>query len=155
MTMYMENFMQLSCHGTLDSNWHLGWLSKVHRHEGRSWGRKYCLDDIRKNIKDERHSNSSNNNNNNNNNACGGWLLANTVDLVTKHCRRTSLRPWQLNWKTYIIPRTNTNTCKHQAVFTIFIEDIPLCLITYKVNRSFVVAIKHNNSIFSYQFALL
>jgi hypothetical protein len=26
-------------------------------------------------------------------------------------------------------------------------EDIPLCLINYKVNRLFMVAVKHNNSI--------
>jgi hypothetical protein len=29
------------------------------------------------------------------------------------------------------------------------IEDIPLCLMIYKVNRLFIVAVKHNNIIFS------
>jgi hypothetical protein len=35
----------------------------------------------------------------------------------------------------------------------IFIEDIPLWLIIYKVNRLFIVAVKHNNSIFIYLLA--
>ena len=31
-----------------------------------------------------------------------------------------------------------------------FIDDITLCLIIYKVNKLFTVAIKHNNSISTY-----
>jgi len=35
-------------------------------------------------------------------------------------------------------------------VFFFFIEDIPLCLIIHKVNKLFIVAVKHNSSILSY-----
>ena len=36
------------------------------------------------------------------------------------------------------------NTLAHSILF--YIEDIPLCLIIYKVNKLFIVAVKNNNT---------
>ena len=36
---------------------------------------------------------------------------------------------------------------KISPVKIIFVEDRPLCLAIYKVNKLFIVAVKHNNSI--------
>jgi hypothetical protein len=83
----------------------------------------YHLDDTRKNIKDERHSNSSNSNNNNNNNAdaCGGLLLPNAVDFVTK--QTTDVRLYDLT-AVFERPGFHLRIRKPPIIVTFFIEDI-------------------------------